>query len=130
MWPGGGAAVGVVAELVDVQATFGVGVVAVDLVGDGGRGRVVGLLEGDGSADFGVAAEDCDWVGGSGMSVIGRGGLLQNDLTEMNSSEKSIGSDCNGWGCMNAGFRETCSFSLHPAPHGEHVGSPRHVDRN
>lgn len=66
MRPGGCAAVGVVTELVDVHATLSVGVVAVDLVGDGGWGRVVGLVEGDGSVDFGVTAEDCDCLGEGG----------------------------------------------------------------
>ena len=60
MWPRGCAAVGVVTELVNVHATLSVRVVAVDLVGDGCWGRVVGLLEADGSADFGVTTEDCD----------------------------------------------------------------------
>ncbi len=60
---GAGAAIGVVAELVDVHAALGGGVVAGDVVGDG-RGRGLGrLLEGDGSADLGVTAEDCDCVG-------------------------------------------------------------------
>ena len=55
---GGGAAVGVVAKLVHVHAPLGVGVVARDVIGDG-RGRGLGgLLEGYGSADFGVAAEN------------------------------------------------------------------------
>lgn len=63
-------AVGVIPELVDVHATLSVRVVAVDLVGDGGWGRVVGLVEGDGSVDFGVTAEDCDCMGEGRMSVI------------------------------------------------------------
>ena len=54
------AAVGVVAELVDVHATLGVGVIPMDLVGDCGGGGLVRLVEGDGSADFGVTAEDCN----------------------------------------------------------------------
>lgn len=56
-------AIGVVAELVDVHAALGGGVVAGDVVGDGRGGRFGRLLEGDGSADFGVSAEDCDCVG-------------------------------------------------------------------
>ncbi len=58
---GAGAAVGVVAELVDVHAALGGGVVAGDVVGYGCGGGFGGLVEGDGSADFGVSAEDCDW---------------------------------------------------------------------
>ena len=60
---GARAAVGVVAELVHVHAALGGGVVAGDVVGDGGRGGLGGLLEGDGPADFGVAAEDCHCCG-------------------------------------------------------------------
>lgn len=58
------AAIGVVAELVDVHAALGGGVVAGEVVGDGRWGRFGRLLEGDGPADFGVPAEDCDCVGG------------------------------------------------------------------
>lgn len=53
-----GAAVGVVAEGVDVHAALGVGVVAGDVVGDGGRGTLRGLLEGDGALDVGVTTEN------------------------------------------------------------------------
>ena len=54
----GGAAVGVVTELVDVETTLSVGVVAGDVPGDGGRGVLVSLLEGDGARDLGVSADD------------------------------------------------------------------------
>lgn len=54
---GGGAAVGVVAELVDVEATLRVGVVALDLVLDHGGGVLVLLGELDDTGDTGVAAE-------------------------------------------------------------------------
>ena len=60
---GARAAVGVVAELVDVHAPVGGGVVAGDVVGDGRRGGFGRLLKGDGPADFGVTAEDCDCCG-------------------------------------------------------------------
>jgi len=63
---GARAAVGVVAELVDMHAALGGGVVAVDVVGDGCGAGFGGLFEGDCTADFGVSAEDCDWVGVSG----------------------------------------------------------------
>ena len=56
--------ISVVAELVDVHAALGGGVVARDVVGDGRGGCLGRLLEGDGPADFGVPAEDCDCVGG------------------------------------------------------------------
>lgn len=62
MGPGAGAAVRVVAELVDVHAPAGGGIVASDVPGDGGGGGLGGLLEDDGASDFGVTAEDCDCV--------------------------------------------------------------------
>lgn len=60
MRTGAGAAVGVVAELVDVHAALGRGVVARDVVGDGCWGGLGRLLKGDGPADLGVPAEDSD----------------------------------------------------------------------
>ena len=54
----GGAAVGVVAKLVDVEATLSVRVVAGDVPRDGGVGVFVGLFEGDGAGDLGVTTED------------------------------------------------------------------------
>lgn len=58
MRTGRGTAVGVVTELVDVEGTLSVGVVAGDVPGDAGGGVLVGLLEGDGTADLRVTAED------------------------------------------------------------------------
>ena len=63
---GAGAAVGVVTELVDVHAALGGGVVAAEVVGDGRWGGFGRLLEGDGPADLGVSAENCDCVGEGG----------------------------------------------------------------
>jgi len=57
----GSAAIGVVAESVDVHATLSVGVVAGDVPCDGGLRVLVGLLEGDGSLDVGVSTEDSDY---------------------------------------------------------------------
>jgi hypothetical protein len=54
------ATVGVVTESVDVEATESIGVVARDVPGDGGRSRLGLLLEGDGTSDLGVTAEDSD----------------------------------------------------------------------
>ena len=57
---GRGAAVGVVTKGVDVEAPLGVGVVAGDVPGDSGRGRLGVLLEDDGARDLGVATDNAD----------------------------------------------------------------------
>jgi hypothetical protein len=57
---GRGAAVGVVTELVDVDTTLGVGVVAGEVPRDGGGGVLVGLLKGDSALDVGVSTDDSD----------------------------------------------------------------------
>ncbi len=62
MRAGRGAAVGVVTEGVDVEATLGVGVLAADVPGDGGRRRLGVLLEDDGTRDLRVPADDSDYV--------------------------------------------------------------------
>lgn len=54
----GGAAVGVVAEGVDVHATLGVGVVTADVPCNGGGSGLGGLLEGDSSGNLGVTTDD------------------------------------------------------------------------
>lgn len=54
------ASVGVVTELMDVHASFGVGVIASDIVGDGGGTVFGGLFKGDGAFDVGVSSEDGD----------------------------------------------------------------------
>lgn len=58
MGASGGAAVGVVTELVNVESTLSVGVVAGDVPGDGGGGTLVSLLEGDGAGDLSVTTEN------------------------------------------------------------------------
>lgn len=58
---GRGAAVGVVAKCVNVEAALGVGVVTGDVVGNGRGSRLGGLLEDDGPGDLGVAADDTNW---------------------------------------------------------------------
>ena len=55
---GGCAAVGVVAELVNVHAALGVGIVAGDVPADASGAALVVLLEGDGALDIRVATED------------------------------------------------------------------------
>jgi hypothetical protein len=57
---GGGAAVGVVAEGVDVHAALGVGIVAGDVPGNGGGSRLGRLLESHGAGDLGVTPDDSD----------------------------------------------------------------------
>lgn len=56
-----GAAIGVITELVNVEGTLGIGVVALDVPGDGGGGTLAGLLEGHGAGDLGVTAENSNW---------------------------------------------------------------------
>ena len=58
MGASGGAAVGVVTELVNVESTLSVGVVAGDVPGNGGRGTLASLLEGNGAADLSVTTEN------------------------------------------------------------------------
>ena len=67
----GSAAIGVVAESVDVHATLSVGVVAGDVPCDGGLRVLVGLLEGDGSLDVGVSTEDSDSLNHVGDLCVG-----------------------------------------------------------
>jgi hypothetical protein len=55
---GGGAAVGVVTELVDMETTLGVGVITGNVPGDGGGDRLVGLLEGDSTGDLRVTTDN------------------------------------------------------------------------
>lgn len=54
----GSATVGVVTEGMDMESSLSVGVVAGDVPGYGGRGRLGVLLEDDGARDFGVTAEN------------------------------------------------------------------------
>jgi hypothetical protein len=74
---GRGAAVGVVAKGVDVEATLGVGVIAGDVVGDGGRGTLRVLLEDDGAGDLCVSSEDsnCRWPLADGLYTIRRAAM-------------------------------------------------------
>jgi hypothetical protein len=55
------ASICVVAELVDVHATLGIGIMAGNVPCDGRRGRLVGLLEGDGTGNLRVASNKCNY---------------------------------------------------------------------
>jgi hypothetical protein len=55
------AAVGVVPELVDMDPTFGIGVIAGNVVGDGRGGGLGVLLEPNGPGDFRISSKDGDW---------------------------------------------------------------------
>lgn len=57
---GRSAAVGIVAEGVDVHATLGVGIVARDVPGDLGGGGLGVLLEDNSALDIRVASNDAD----------------------------------------------------------------------
>lgn len=72
MWASGGAAVGVVTELVNVDAALGVGVVASEVPRDGGGGVLISLLEGDGAGDLGVTTDGCNYAGVSQAGSEGR----------------------------------------------------------
>ena len=58
MRAGTGAAVGVVTKLVNVEATLGVGVVTLEVVGDGSGAGLGGLLKGHRAGNLGVTTED------------------------------------------------------------------------
>lgn len=58
MRTGACATVGVVTELMNVHASLGIGIVAGDVVGDGGGCAFGGLLECDGALDVGVTSKN------------------------------------------------------------------------
>lgn len=62
VWASAGAAVGVVAELVDVHPTLGGRVVPLYVVGDGCGGLFGSLLKGDGALDIGVTTENGNYT--------------------------------------------------------------------
>lgn len=61
MGPSGGAAVGVVTELMDVHATLSIGVVASDVPCNSGWGGLRFLLEGNSSGNLRVTSNGCDY---------------------------------------------------------------------
>lgn len=58
MRTGRSATIGVVTELVNVETTLGIGVVASDVPADGGGTVLLLLLKGDGTGDLSVATKD------------------------------------------------------------------------
>lgn len=74
MRAGRSAAVGVVTELVDVHASVGVGIVAGDVVADGGWRGLGGLFEGDGTLDVGVTPEYSNLSG----TLVSCGGIVKD----------------------------------------------------
>lgn len=58
MRPSASASIGVVSELMNVHATLGRRVAALDVIADGSWCRFRRLFEGDGSADVGVTTEN------------------------------------------------------------------------
>jgi hypothetical protein len=57
---GGCAAVGVVSELMDMEGTLGICIVARKVPGDGGLRVLIGLLEGHGAGYLGVSSDGCN----------------------------------------------------------------------
>lgn len=56
-----GTAIGIVSELMNVYSPLRRGIMAGDIVGDGGRGGFIRLFEGDGAFDVGVTTEYGNW---------------------------------------------------------------------
>lgn len=58
MGSGRSTSVGIIAELVDVPTSFGIRIVAADMISDLRRSRLGDLFKGDSSSDLGVATKD------------------------------------------------------------------------
>lgn len=70
MRSGRSASVGIIAKLMDVPASFGVGIVAADMISDLRGSRLGDLFEGNGSGDLGVPAKDRNWCSNAGVSWL------------------------------------------------------------
>ena len=90
------AAIGVVSKLVNMHATLGAGVIAGDVVGDGGWGGLGRLLEGDGPRNLGVSAEDGNYE----RNTLGQSGG-RNDLICLKNHKKNRNAG-RGRGCSGA----------------------------
>ncbi len=69
MWASGSAAVGIVTELVDVDATLSIGIVASDVPCDGSWGGLGFLFEGNGAGDLGVTSNCCNYKRENRVSI-------------------------------------------------------------
>jgi hypothetical protein len=67
MWAGRCAAIGVVAESVNVESTLSIGIVVLDVPSNGSLGVFVGLLQSYGACDLGITTEDGDCKEGSAV---------------------------------------------------------------
>ena len=56
-----GAAVGVVTKLMDMETSFGIGIMSGDIPANSGGGVFIGLLESHMARDFGVSTEDSNY---------------------------------------------------------------------
>lgn len=56
--------IGIITKLMDMEPALSVGIVTLEIVGDGGGAGFGGLLKGDLARHLGVAAEDCYCEGG------------------------------------------------------------------
>ena len=92
-----GTAVRIVTELMDVETSFGVGIIAADVVGDGGGTGFGRLLKGHGPRDFRVSSKDGDyrWVLPS-ISLLTDNGMLRRPVTR----NRNRGPSTRLEGCM------------------------------
>lgn len=60
VWSSTSTTVGVITKLVDVHASLCRGITAFDVIGNGRRGSLGGLLESNGTADGGITTKYCD----------------------------------------------------------------------
>lgn len=62
MWSSGSAAVGVITKLMNVHSSLRIGIVAGDVVLNGGRVRIGGLLEDNSAGDLGVTTQNSHYL--------------------------------------------------------------------
>ena len=97
VWSCTSTAIGVVAELMDMHAAFGRLIVTGDVVGDGSRRGLGGLLEADGAAHLRVTAEDCNCMGdilvvmGNNSRGVEPGRRKKKRLKSLDGEERILG---------------------------------------